>query len=150
MMCILLAADKGDAWLYRINFSPYIAITLLIRTFLIKNLYENNEICVMNIRLQSDWVRMESWLKQGCEYCGIFFLVLHWVIKNSLRTRTQGIEGNLQASKKIVTSLTHDIALISSKFNIQNKITAFKGPFPEKGRTENQHRKDKDANKCQN
>ena len=121
MMCNLLTADKEDAWLYRINFSPYIAITLLIRTFFVKNVYENNEICVTNNRLQSDGARMESWLKQGCEYCGIFFLVLNSVIKNSFRSRTQGTEGNLQASKKIVTSLMHDIALIFSKFNIQNK-----------------------------
>ena len=45
-----------------------------IVTIIIK-LYENNEICVMSNRLQSDWVRIESGVKQGCGMSGFLFLL---------------------------------------------------------------------------
>ena len=51
----------------------------------IKRLYQNNEICVTNNGLQSDWVRIESGVKQGCGMSGfLFLLVLDWVMRNSV------------------------------------------------------------------
>ena len=41
---------------------------------IIKRLYRNNEICVTNNGLQSDWVRIESGVKQGCGMSGFLFL----------------------------------------------------------------------------
>ena len=52
---------------------------------IISRLYENNEICVVNNGLQSDWVRIISGVKQGCGMSGfLFILVLDWVINNSV------------------------------------------------------------------
>jgi hypothetical protein len=50
----------------------------------ISRLYENNEICVVNNGLQSDWARIISGVKQGCGFSGfLFILVLDWWVMNN-------------------------------------------------------------------
>ena len=93
----------------------------------IKRLYQNNEICVTNNGLQSDWVRIESGVKQGCGMSGfLFLLVLDWVMRNSVQGKNTGIRWKFM-SKLEDLDFADDIALISSKFNdIQDKTTAVK------------------------
>ena len=93
----------------------------------IKRLYQNNEICVTNNGLQSDWVRIESGVKQGCGMSGfLFLLVLDWVMRNSVQGKNTGIRWKFM-SKLEDLDFADDIALISSKFNdIQDKTTSVK------------------------
>ena len=94
---------------------------------IIKKLYKNNEICVTNNGLQSDWVRIESGVKQGCGMSGFLFLiVLDWVMRNSVEGKNTGIRWKF-TSKLEDLDFADDIALMSSKFNdIQDKTTAVK------------------------
>ena len=94
---------------------------------IIKKLYRNNEICVSNNGLQSDWVRIESGVKQGCGMSGFLFLiVLDWVMRNSVEGKNTGIRWKF-TSKLEDLDFADDIALMSSKFNdIQDKTTAVK------------------------
>ena len=94
---------------------------------IIKKLYRNNEICVTNNGLQSDWVRIEIGVKQGCEMSGFLFLiVLDWVMRNSVEGKKTGIRWKV-TSKLEDLDFADDIAHMSSKFNdIQDKTTAVK------------------------
>jgi hypothetical protein len=87
----------------------------------IKQLYQNIEICAMNNGLQSDWVRIESGVKQGCGMSGfVFLLVQDWMMRNSIQGKNTGIRWKF-TSKLEDLDFADDIALISSKFNdIQN------------------------------
>ena len=93
----------------------------------IKRWYQNNEICVTNNGLQSDWMRIESGVKQGCGMSGFLFcLVLDWVMRNSVQGKNTGIRWKFM-SKLEDLDFADDIALISSKINdIQAKTTAAK------------------------
>ena len=93
----------------------------------IQKLYENNEICVINNGLQSDWVRIESGVKQGCGMSGfLFLLVLDWVMRNSAEVNNTGLRWKFM-SKLEDLDFADDIALLSSKFSdLQDKTTAIK------------------------
>jgi hypothetical protein len=94
---------------------------------MISRLYENNEICVVNNSLQSDWVRIISGVKQGCGMSGfLFILVLDWVMNNSVEGKTTGIRWKFMSKLEDV-GFADDIALLSSKYcDIQSKTTSVK------------------------
>ena len=93
----------------------------------IQKLLENNEICVVNNGLQSDWVRIESGVKQGCGMSSfLFLLVLDWVMRNSVEGKNTGLRWKFM-SKLEDLDYADDIALLSSKFSdLQDKTTAIK------------------------
>ena len=73
---------------------------------MINKLHKNNEISVMTNGLQSNWVRIESRVKQGSEMFGfLFLLVLDWVMKNSLQRKSTGIGWKFKTSWKISKTL---------------------------------------------
>ena len=93
----------------------------------IQKLYENNEICVVNNGLQSDWMRIESGVKQGCDMSGfLFLLVLDWVMRNNVEGKTIGIRWKFM-SKLADLDFADDSALLSSKLSdLQDKTTDIK------------------------
>ena len=77
---------------------------------------------MVNNGLQSDWVRIESGVKQGCGMSGfLFLLVLDWVMRNSVEGKNAGLRWKFM-SKLEDLDFADNIALLSSKFSdLQDK-----------------------------
>lgn len=89
---------------------------------IMKQLYKNTEVSVVNGDIQTDWIRIISGVKQGCNMSGfLFILVLDWVMNKCAEGQNTGIRWNFMNRLEDL-EFADDIALISSKFDdIQKK-----------------------------
>ena len=83
---------------------------------IIKQLYKNTEISILNGSIQTDWIKIISGVKQGCNMSGfLFLLVFDWVMRKCVDGKSTGIRWNFMNRLEDL-EFADNIALISSKF----------------------------------
>lgn len=81
---------------------------------LLKCMYINNECAVITSNGTSDWFKIKSGVKQGCNMSGFLFLiVIDWIMRKSTAENNTGIRWNF-TTKLDDLDYADDIALLSS------------------------------------
>ncbi|XP_056020368.1 uncharacterized protein LOC130054462 [Ostrea edulis] len=90
---------------------------------LVRCLYDNSECAVITGSGTSEWFKIKSLVKQGCNKSGFFsLLVIDWIIKKASTDDTTGILWNV-TSKLHDIDYADDIALLtSSREQMQTKV----------------------------
>ena len=90
---------------------------------LVKCMYADNECAVITANGTSEWFKIKSGVKQGCNMSGfLFLLVIDWVMRKSTAENNTGIRWNF-TTKLDDLDYADDIALLSStKEQLQRKF----------------------------
>ena len=90
---------------------------------LVQCLYDDSECAVITGSGTSEWLKIKSGVKQGCNMSGfLFLLVIDWIMKRSTSDNTTGIRWNM-TSKLDDLDYADDIALLtSSREQMQVKV----------------------------
>ena len=90
---------------------------------IMKQLYKNTEISILNGSIQTDWIKIISGVKQGCNMSGfLFLLLLDWVMHKCVHGRSTGIRWNFMNRLEDL-EFADNISLVSSKFEDMQKKT---------------------------
>ena len=90
---------------------------------LVKCMYADNECAVITANGTSEWFKIKSGVKQGCNMSGfLFLLVIDWVMRKSTAENNTGIRWNF-TTKLDDLDYADNIALLSStKEQLQSKF----------------------------
>ena len=90
---------------------------------IVKRMYDNNESAVITSSGNTEWFKIKSGVKQGCNMSGFLFLiVIDWIMKKSTAENITGIRWNF-TTKLDDLDYADDIALLSStKEQLQRKF----------------------------
>ena len=89
---------------------------------MVKALYDDFECAVVYKQDTTEWFKIKTGVKQGCNLSGLpFLLVVDWVMRNTLQEGNTGIRWKFTAKLEDL-DFADDIALLSStKQHIQTK-----------------------------
>ena len=88
---------------------------------IIKQLYKNTEISILNGSIQTDWIKIISGVKQGRIMSGfLFLLVLDWVTHKCVDGKNTGVRWNFMNRLEDL-EFAVDLALILNKFEDMQK-----------------------------
>ena len=90
---------------------------------LVKCMYDNSECAVINGSGITEWFKIKSGVKQGCNMSGsLFLLVIDWIMRRTIADNTTGIRWNMM-TKLDDLDYADDIALLSSaREQMQTKV----------------------------
>ena len=95
----------------------------IVELLLVKTLYNNFECSVVEESELTEWLKIETGVKQGCNLWGLLFLlVIDWIMRKTVRNGKNGIRWKF-TTKLDDIDYADDLALISSiKKQLQKKM----------------------------
>lgn len=90
---------------------------------LVKALFDDFECAVVDGQHTTEWFKIKTGMKQGCNVSGLLFLiVVDWLMRNSLQEGSTGIKWKFTAKLEDLDFSDDMVLLSSTKQHIQTKI----------------------------